>query len=206
MENGKASRDTVEVSLRTTCRLTRNSHVTPADAVTFASLEPAQAIKSLSGRTAPDVLLVHCDGNDLGHLMGVEHRTGLISFRHAQPGAQKHPEFLWTGDTGSVYSRRCKPHATTYSKNHTGPKERARRASSWEPERREAAWRDDAASEFGVSPGLGVRPDDVQAEFEGIFLRPDSFVRPGSSSSGTWRSADLVTRSLGRRTVWNRIR
>ena len=45
MENGKASRDTVEVSLRTTCRLTRNSHVTPADAVTFASLEPAQAIK-----------------------------------------------------------------------------------------------------------------------------------------------------------------
>ena len=24
------------------------------------------------------------------------------------------------GDTGSVYSRRCKPHATTYSKNHTG--------------------------------------------------------------------------------------
>ncbi|CAL8363316.1 unnamed protein product [Boreogadus saida] len=32
-------------------------------------------------------------------------------------------------------------------------------------------------------PGLRVRPDDVRAEFKGIFLRPDSFVRPGSSSS-----------------------
>ncbi|CAL8274978.1 unnamed protein product [Gadus morhua 'NCC'] len=72
--------------------------------------------------------------------------------------------------------------------------ERARTASSWEPERREAAWRDDAASQFPAFPplkqpspgcpsGLRVRPDDVRAELNGLSLRPDSFVRPGSSIS-----------------------
>ncbi|CAL8334156.1 unnamed protein product [Arctogadus glacialis] len=56
----------------------------------------------------------------------------------------------------------------------------------------------------GCPSGLRVRPDDVRAELNGLSLRPDSFVRPGSSISGTWRSADLVTRSLGRRTLDNR--
>ncbi|CAL8324206.1 unnamed protein product [Boreogadus saida] len=38
------------------------------------------------------------------------------------------------------------------------------------------------ASEVSVDrSGLRVRPDDVRAEFNGISLRPDSFVRPGSS-------------------------
>ncbi|CAL8259939.1 unnamed protein product [Arctogadus glacialis] len=53
----------------------------------------------------------------------------------------------------------------------------------------------------GCPSGLRVRPDDFRAELNGLSLRPDSFVRPGSSISGTWRSADLVTRSLGRRTM-----